>query len=84
VHRPTVFLGASKAFDRVLHMKLFNSKKVAMCFVRLLKRWYKEQTMQIIWGKHLSKPFHVANGVRQGRVLSPYFLAIYLDDLFAN
>jgi len=41
---------APKAFDRVglVHMKLFEEliqRKVPMCFVRLLKHWYKEQTM---------------------------------------
>ena len=80
----TVFLDASKAFDRVLHMKLFEKliqRKVPMCFVRLLKHWYKEQTIQIKWGKHFSGPFHVSNGVRQGGVLSPYLFAVYLDDL---
>jgi len=49
--------------------------------VRLLKHWYKEQTMQMKWGKHLSEPFHVTNGVRQRWVLSPYLFAAYLDDL---
>ena len=79
-----VFLDASKAFDRVLHMKLFEKliqRKVPMCFVRLLKHWYKEQKMEIKWGKHFSEPFHVSNGVRQGGVLSPYLFAVYLDDL---
>jgi len=52
-----------------------------MCFVHLLKHRYKEQTMQIKWGKHFSEPFHVPNGVRQGGVLSPYLFAAYLDDL---
>jgi len=52
-----------------------------MCFVRLLKYWCKEQTMQIKWGKHFSEPFHVSNGVRQGGVLSPYLFDVYLDDL---
>ena len=52
-----------------------------MCFARLLKHWYKEQTMQIKWDKHFSEPFHVSNGVRQGGVLSPYLFAVYLDDL---
>jgi len=79
-----VFLDASKALDRILHMKLFENliqRKVPMCFVRVLKHWYKEQTMQIKWGKHFSEPFHVSNGVRQGGVLSPYLFAVNLDDL---
>ena len=45
-----VFLDASKAFDRVLRMKLFEKliqRKVPMCFEPLMKHWYKEQTMQI-------------------------------------
>ena len=69
-----VFLDASKAFDWILHMKLFEKLiqiKVPTCFVRQLKHWYKEQTMQIKLGKHVSEPFHVSNGVRQGGVLSP-------------
>ena len=49
--------------------------------MRLLKHWYKEQKMQIKWGKHFSEPFHVSNGVRQGGVLSPYLFAVYFDDL---
>ena len=78
-----VFLDASKAFHRVLHMKLFEKliqRKVPMCFVCLQKHWYKEQTMQIKWGKHYSESFHVSNGVRQKGVLSPYLFAVYLDD----
>jgi len=56
-----------------------NSKKGANVFC--VKHWYKEQTMQIKWGKHFSEPFHVTNGVRQGGVWSPYLFAVYLDDL---
>jgi len=53
-----------------------------MCFVRLLKHWYNEtlvQTKQIKWAKHLSEPFHVSNGLRQGGVLSPYLFGVYLN-----
>jgi len=75
-----LFLDASKAFDRVQHMKLFEKliqRKVPMCFVRLLKHWYEEQMMQIKWGKHFSEPFRVSNGVRQTGVLSPYLFAVF-------
>ena len=44
-----VFLDASKTFDRVLHMKLFEKlieRKLSMCFERLMKHRHKEQTMQ--------------------------------------
>jgi len=50
-----------------------------MCFVRLLKHWYKEQTMQMKWAKHVSEPFHVSNGVRQGGVLSPVFFLRFFE-----
>ena len=79
-----VFLDASKAFDGVLNIKLFEKllqRKVPICFVRLLKHWYKEQTMPIKWSKHFSEPFHVSNGIRQGGVLSPYLFAVYLVDM---
>jgi len=79
-----VFSDAFKAFDQVLHMKLFEKLiqgKMPMCFVRLLKHWYKEQTMEIKWAKDFSQPFYVSNGARQGEVLSPYLFAVYLDDL---
>jgi len=39
--------------------------------------------MKIKWGKHLilCERFHVSNGIRQGEILSPYFYAVYLNDL---
>jgi len=46
-----------------------------MCFVRLLKHWYEELTMQIKCGKHFSEPFHVSNGVRKWGELNPYLFA---------
>jgi len=37
-------------------------------------------SLRIIY-TYLSQPFHVTIGIRQGRVLSPYLLDVYLDDL---
>jgi len=55
IHRVNaVFLYASKAFDRVLHMNLFDKllqRKVPTCFVRLLKHWYNEENDANIMGQ---------------------------------
>ena len=48
-----------------------------MSFLRLLKRWHKEQTMQLKWDKQFSEPFHVSNRVIQRGVLSLYLFAVY-------
>jgi len=79
-----LFLYASKASHRALHMILFEKliqRKVSIFLVRLLKHWYKEQTLQTKWGKRFSEPFHVTNGVRHGAALCPYLFAGYSDDL---
>ena len=83
----SVFLDATKAFDRVNHYKLFkklNARHVPTCFVHLLQYWYAHQTMQVKWGNRLSESFLITNGVRQGGVLSPYLFAIYIDNLSIN
>ena len=78
------FLDASKAFDRVNHSVLFEKlicRGVPGYLLRILVFWYENQSMCVRWGKVLSKPFKVSNGVRQGSVLSPRFFSVYMDDL---
>ena len=79
-----LLLDASKAFDRVNFIKLFEKMlKKGMCplTVRLLLNMYTEQKLQVKWNGILSDKFEVTNGVRQGGVLSPLFYSIYIDDL---
>ena len=70
-------LDASKAFDRVNHSKLFCKLIDRGCpafIVRILYYWYSTQTFTIRWYQDLSNFVTVCNGVKQGGILSPYFL----------
>ena len=78
------FLDASKAFDRLKHSLLFQKlidRKVPGYIIRIMIYWYASQTMYVRWSGILSHGFHVANGVRQGGILSPYLFNVYMDDL---
>ena len=37
--------------------------------------------MNIRWGNTVSSSFHVTNGVKQGGIISPVSLNVYLNDL---
>ena len=43
--------------------------------------WYQHQSMYIKWGSTLPIKFQVANGVRQGGVLSPLLFDVYVNEL---
>lgn len=78
------FLDASKAFDRVNHVKLMcklRNRGTPEYIVRLLAFWYSNQTICVRWGTCISDPFNVSNGVRQGGLLSPKLFNLYMDEL---
>ena len=77
-------MDASKAFDMVNHWTLFKvliDKGVPLIIVRILYIWYRTQTACVRWGTNVYNPFDIANGVRQGGLLSPKLFNVYLDGL---
>ena len=81
------FLDASKAFDRVMHNLLFEKllkKNLSPVVVRTLLSWYSDQLVSVRWNSAHSEMFSVANGVRQGGVLSPILFTVYIDDLLSQ
>ena len=78
------FLDASNAFDRVNHRMLFkklSERGVPGYMLCALTYWNKNKIMCIRWGDVYSLKFKVSNGVRQGGILSPYFVNVYVDEL---
>ena len=80
----TLLLDASKAFDRVDYIKMFDKLLArGMCplTVRLLLNMYTKQKLQVKWNNCISSKFDVTNGVRQGGILSPLLFTVYVDEL---
>ena len=75
----------SKAFDRVLHGKLFMKmlkKGFSTIFLRLLMFVYINQTVNVRWRDKLSERFRMTNAVRQGAVSSAILYCFYCEELF--
>ena len=81
-------LDASKAFDRVNHYKLFTT--LIKCglpkfFVETIINWYSKLTVAVRWnGSYSSSTLPVLSGVRQGGILSPIFLNVYINCMISN
>jgi len=75
------FVDFSKAFDKVNYWKLFNmllDDGISAAMVHLLAFWYSNQEMCVSWNSVKSGSFTLANGTRQGGVLSPYLFSRYI------
>ena len=57
-----------------------------MCpgIVRLLYYMYTHKQYYVKWNIEHSNLFNVSNGVKQGRVISPLLISIYIDELFSK
>ena len=79
-----LLLDASKAFDRLNYIKLFEiliSRNICPLICRLLLNMYINQKLRTRWNGQFSESFGVTNGVKQGGVISPVLFCIYMDGL---
>ena len=79
-----VLLDASKAFDRVNYIRLFNllvQRKLNPLVIRFLLHSYTNQKACVEWGDQRSDYYSLSNGVKQGGVLSPILFSVYIDEL---
>lgn len=78
------FVDFKRAFDsidhRLLWAKLFDVG-VSSKIIRVVRRLYKNSTIQINVGGRLSKKFIVTEGVLQGECLSPMLFSLFISDL---
>ena len=75
----------TKAFDLVCHSLLFKKlleRGLPPIFIRMLLFMYTFQVANVRWGGKYSMNFSVANGVKQGAVLSAILYCLYTDGLF--
>lgn len=77
-------LDATKAFDKVNFVKMFNlllERQIPSIVLRLIFDLYTRQCVRTKWNNEYSSWFDVSNGVRQGGVLSPILFNVYMDEL---
>ena len=74
------------AFGLTLHSPLFGkmiNKGFPPIFIRLFIYIYMNQTANLRWNNDVSGEFPVANGYKQGAVMSAIAYCIYCENLFA-
>ena len=77
-------LNLSKAFDCMNHHALFiklMERKFTSELLFILETWFRFSVSCVRWGTCFSNFFSLSAGVRQGGVLSPYFFAVFVDDI---
>ena len=80
-------LDASRAFDRVNFVRLFNlllKKNFCALTAKFLITMYITQTLCVRWCNSVSTSFNCSNGVKQGGVLSPVLFCTYMDTLLSR
>ena len=81
------FVDFTKAFDYVNYWKLFlklADLNIPVGIISLLAFWYAHQSVCIRWKNVFSDKFDIANGTRQGSLLSPCLFNVYISELISR
>ena len=79
-----LFIDASKAFDCISNIKLFNTLQahgVGPFIIWVLYNMCTNSDMQVRWMSELLNVFPLMNGVKQGGCLSPMLFTLYMNGL---
>ena len=82
-----LLLDASKAFDRVEYVKLFNilrDRGLCQIVLRLIMNMCPNQEIQVKWNTLLSSKCTTSNGVKQGGCLFPSLFSVYMNKLIVK
>ena len=83
----TCFFDASKAFDMTwidgLIYKLYHLGFTGK-LLRIFNAMLSDSSSRVVMNGHLSEPFHIAQGTRQGSIWSPFLYTIYINELLNN
>ena len=63
-----------------LYIKLI-SRNIPLNLLKIIENWFSTSYTCVGWGNQSSTFFKLTGGVRQGGVLSPKLIAIFVDDL---
>ena len=80
-------IDASKAFDRVNYLKLFDlllKRNICPFYARFLLNLYINQKLRVKWNSSVTDCCKVSNGVKQDGVLSPILFNVYMDELLSK
>ena len=79
------FIDYEKTFDSIEHLSIFKTLRkinVNETYVKILENIYKGATARVHLESHVSEPFTIERGVRQGGPISPKLITAVIEEIF--